>query len=116
MDFVPTTTIEELLQKVETWGSKKGILTEGTPMGQIAKLVEEAGELIDSINNESRDDIRDAIGDMIVVLTLLGKMYHLTVQECLQHAYNEIQHRTGVMSGGTFIKDDNRGGIPDDKD
>lgn len=38
-------------------------------------------------------------------LEVIANHYKLTLTECLQHAYNEIKDRKGVMYKGVFIKE-----------
>ena len=66
--------------------------------------MEEAGELAQALLNKDRYEIKDAIGDMIVVLTNLAALEGMTIENCIDAAYNEIANRTGVMHNGTFVK------------
>ena len=47
----------------------------------------------------------EAIGDIIVVLINIATRNNLTLEQCLEVAYNDIKHRTGKMVGGVFVKD-----------
>ena len=51
-------------------------------------------------------EIKDAIGDMIVVLTNLSELVGLKVEDCIDSAYDVIKNRKGKMSNGTFVKDE----------
>jgi hypothetical protein len=42
---------------------------------------------------------------MVVVLTNLAELCGLTIEECVESAYNVISKRTGKMKNGTFVKD-----------
>jgi NTP pyrophosphatase (non-canonical NTP hydrolase) len=50
-------------------------------------------------------ETKDAIGDMVVVLTNLAHLEGFTIEECIEAAYEEISKRTGKMVNGTFVKD-----------
>lgn len=50
-------------------------------------------------------EIKDAIGDCIVVLTILSSMYSINVEECINSAYSIIEKRTGKIVNGVFVKD-----------
>jgi NTP pyrophosphatase (non-canonical NTP hydrolase) len=50
-------------------------------------------------------ETKDAIGDMVVVLTNLAHLEGFTIEECIEAAYEEISKRTGKMINGTFVKD-----------
>ena len=67
------------------------------------KLIQEAGELSDSLCKGK--DIRDDIGDMMVVLINIMVRNKLTIQECLSTAYNDIKDRKGKMIDGVFVKE-----------
>ena len=41
---------------------------------------------------------------MVVVLTNLAALESMTIEDCIDSAYNEIANRTGVMHNGTFVK------------
>ena len=66
--------------------------------------MEEAGELAQALLNKDSHEVKDAIGDMVVVLTNLAALEGMTIEDCIDSAYNEIANRTGVMHNGTFVK------------
>jgi NTP pyrophosphatase (non-canonical NTP hydrolase) len=68
--------------------------------------MEEAGELGKAILKEDQEEFVDAIGDMVVVLTNLAHLGGVSIEECIDSAYNEIKNRKGKMSNGTFVKND----------
>ena len=70
---------------------------------QFAKLIQEAGELSDNICKGK--DIKDDIGDMLVVLINIAERNGTTIRACLDVAYNDIKDRRGVMKDGIFIKE-----------
>ena len=95
----------ELECAVETWAEEKGILSKATPMTQAFKTLEECTELGVAVNNNDREEIIDAIGDIMVTLIIQAKMQNLKLEECLESAYNVIAKRTGKMVNGQFVKD-----------
>ena len=95
----------ELEAVIEVWAEERGILTKATPMAQSLKTLEETTELITAINNNDRDEIIDAMGDIMVTLIIQAKMQGLSLEECLESAYNVITKRTGKMINGQFVKD-----------
>ena len=38
-------------------------------------------------------------------LSAIARRYNLTLEQCLEHAYNEIKDRKGIMYNGVFVKD-----------
>ena len=61
--------MEELIKKVEQWSIERGLNT-AYPNKQRLKLWEEFGELNAAIARDNRDDVVDAIGDMLVVMII----------------------------------------------
>ena len=51
------------------------------------------------------EEIVDAIGDMVVVLTNLAHLEGVRIEHCIESAYNVIKHRNGSMKRGTFVKE-----------
>ena len=54
---------------IRQWANNKGIYQKGDIKTQYVKLQEEAGELAKAIINNNDNEIIDAIGDCVVVLT-----------------------------------------------
>ena len=145
--------------RVHGWANDRGILVNSSPSAQMLKLMEEAGELAESIR-KCKSPIDD-IGDCMVVLAILASMSgctlssckydspirgrnilrlmesmgrlaesiakskspqedigaciaslisiasssKLTLEECTDHAWNEIKYRAGYLNeNGVFIK------------
>ena len=84
---------------------ERGIYDKGNDRTQYVKLMEEAGELAQSLLKNDEPEIKDAIGDMVVVLTNLAHMRGFDIEDCIQSAYDVISKRTGKMQNGTFVKD-----------
>lgn len=90
---------------IEQWAEEKGILSKATPLTQAIKTKEEVDELYRAILDDNRDEIKDAIGDIMVTLIIQCKMQGMDLQDCLESAYNVIKNRTGKMVDGIFVKD-----------
>ena len=90
---------------IRDWAEERGIYANGDPKAQSLKLVEEVGETCRAILKQNKDDAMDGIGDMVVVLTNLAELCGLTIEECVESAYDVISKRTGKMKNGTFVKD-----------
>ena len=54
---------------------------------------------------KDKPEIKDAIGDMVVVLTNLAVLENMDIEDCIKSAYNVISKRKGKMVNGTFIKE-----------
>ncbi|MAR77828.1 MAG: hypothetical protein CMD43_02665 [Gammaproteobacteria bacterium] len=85
------------------WHKERNLIEGSTDKDQYMKLIQEAGELSDSLCKGK--DIRDDIGDMMVVLINIMVRNKLTIQECLSTAYNDIKDRKGKMIDGVFVKE-----------
>ena len=95
----------QIFSNIREWAKQKGILDKGDVKTQYIKLQEESGELAKALLNNDKEEIIDAIGDCVVVLTNLSKLAGYNIEDCILSAYNVIAKRTGKMENGTFIKD-----------
>ena len=85
------------------WHRDRNLIEGSTDKDQYMKLIQEAGELSDSLCKGK--DIRDDIGDMMVVLINIMVRNNLTMSECLSVAYDDIKDRKGKMVDGVFVKE-----------
>tara|TARA_R110000824_G_scaffold3548_1_gene16947 strand:+ start:517 stop:1314 length:798 start_codon:yes stop_codon:yes gene_type:complete len=94
----------ERFDLIRSWAQERGIYDKGNSHTQYVKLMEEAGELAAALLNKDAYEIKDAIGDIVVVLTNLAALEGMQIENCIDAAYNEIANRTGTMLNGTFVK------------
>jgi NTP pyrophosphatase (non-canonical NTP hydrolase) len=92
-------------EPIRDWAESKGLYVKGDQKTQALKLLEEAGELAKSILKKDHEELKDAIGDCVVVLVNLSVLSALNFEDCVNSAYNVIKNRTGEMKNGTFVKD-----------
>lgn len=97
---------ENNFDNIRNWASERNIIEKGDSKTQYVKLMEEAGELAQALLKNNNKEIKDAIGDMVIVLTNLASLKDFKIEDCIDYAYNEIQNRTGKMINGTFVKDE----------
>jgi len=95
----------ELEPLVIKWAQEKGILEKGTPTAQCNKTLEEVMELSTALFSNDREEIIDALGDILVTIIIQAEMQGLKLEDCLESAYNVISKRKGVMIDGQFVKD-----------
>ena len=95
--------MNELIEKVKEWHHERNLINGSSDQAQFVKLGEEMGELAGNICKGR--DITDDIGDIIVVLINMAERNGLTLESCLEHAYGDIKHRTGMMVDGVFVKE-----------
>ena len=94
---------EEYEELIKQWHQDRNLIDGSTDKDQYLKLIQEAGELSDSLCKGK--DIRDDVGDMLVVLINILTRNNLTLSECLAVAYDDIKDRKGKMVDGVFIKE-----------
>lgn len=111
----------ELEALVIAWATQKEIFEKGNPITQCEKTFEEVEELVEALeaqrmglrnfeNSKGKnvltdEEIKDALGDILVTIIIQAEMQGLKLTECLETAYNVISKRTGKMINGTFVKD-----------
>lgn len=111
----------ELEKKVVIWAKEKGILDKSTPLAQCDKTFEEVEELKEALEAQNiglknfknikgknvltSEEIKDALGDILVTIIIGAELQGLSLTDCLESAYNVIYKRTGNMINGQFVKD-----------
>ena len=95
--------MEELVNKIAQWHHARNLIEGSDDKTQFCKLAEEMGELSSSICKGR--DIRDDIGDMMVVLINIAERNKTSITECLEIAYDDIKDRKGRMIDGVFVKE-----------
>ncbi len=96
--------LEDTINSIIQWHYDRNLIDGSSDKDQYLKLIQEAGELSDNICKGN--DIRDDIGDMMVVLINIMERNKLSLNECLEVAYNDIKDRKGRMVDGVFVKED----------
>jgi len=89
---------------IRQWANNKGIYKKGDIKTQYIKLQEEAGELAKAIINNDNDEIIDAIGDCVIVLTSIAYFNNCKIEKCINDAYKVVNKRKGQMINGSFVK------------
>lgn len=92
-------------QSIINWADERNLLKADNSDRQFIKLQEEIGELAYGLLKNNKEEIKDAIGDCVVVLTILSYVNGMTIEECINSAYDEIKNRKGKMINGTFVKE-----------
>lgn len=90
---------------IEQWFKERGI-DQADGRKQIKKLLEEVSELNDAYIAKDETELKDAIGDVFVVLVGFSLQMDLPLVECVEYAYEQIKDRKGKVVGGEFIKDE----------
>lgn len=90
---------------IRDWAHARNLVYGSTTDKQMLKLVEEVGELAASLARNDEYGAFDAIGDVVVVLTILAAQMNVHVETCIDGAWDEIKDRKGKMVDGVFVKE-----------
>ena len=92
-----------LINDCSKWSRDRNIIDGSTPKDQFVKLMEEAGELAASLARGK--DVRDDLGDMVVIINNIALQHDTMLEECLTIAYDDIKDRKGKLLNGVFVKE-----------
>ena len=101
----PGETTMDWKERIKQWAADRNLINGSTPLEQMQKLAEEFMELLDALNHNNIDDIKDAIGDTQVVLAVICAQLGLDIDECREIAWDQIKDRKGKMVDGVFVKE-----------
>lgn len=88
------------------WGEARGIIQNSTSAAQVIKTQEEVQELVDAIAANDKAGIIDALGDVMVTLTMIAAIEDVPLIECYYAAYQQIKNRKGYLNkDGIFVKE-----------
>ena len=91
---------------VVRWGEARKIIENSTSAAQVKKTQEEVQELVDAIAANDKAAIIDAIGDVMVTLTMIAAIEDVSLLKCYESAYKEIKNRKGYLTKeGIFVKE-----------
>ena len=100
--------VRSLTLKIAQWHYDRNLIHGSTDKDQTLKLLQELGELSDSVCKGK--DIRDDLGDMMVVMINIMERNGLNMAECLTVSWNDIKDRKGLMVDGVFVKESDLAG------
>jgi NTP pyrophosphatase (non-canonical NTP hydrolase) len=99
-------TLDKLELEVIQWAQQRGLLKIENVQAQMCKVTEEVGETAAAVLRGNAFGIKDGIGDIAVTIIILAAQHGMTLNECLQAAYDEIRTRKGKTVDGTFLKEE----------
>lgn len=126
------TDVPYYLERVAGWHHDRNLIAGATNDAQFGKLLEEMMELYMTLNPNVEPDVavggvklhlenllakgrikkapegksvKDDIGDCIVVLVNIAEREQVTIQECVETAWEDIKDRKGKMINGVFVKE-----------
>lgn len=95
--------LEILEFKISQWHRDRNLIEGSTDKDQFAKLIQECGELSDNMCKGK--DMKDDIGDIMVVLINIMARNNYSMLDCLEQSWNDIKDRKGKMIDGIFVKE-----------
>jgi NTP pyrophosphatase (non-canonical NTP hydrolase) len=96
----------EIEMKIVQWAEARRIVPNQKPPIAILKLVSEIGELADAEAKGRKEEVVDAVGDVMVCLINYCALKDINLVDCMYSAYNQIKDRKGTMSPeGVFVKE-----------
>ena len=96
-------SIVAVIDNIKNWHYDRNLIEGSTDKDQYMKLIQEAGELSDNICKGK--DIKDDIGDIMVVLINIAERNGISLTQCLLEAWHDIKDRKGRMVDGVFVKE-----------
>lgn len=75
-------SMDELIKRIEIWSIDRGLNNQDSGK-QILKLVEEFGELVQGHLKNNVDQIKDSIGDMMVVMIIFCQQENIRIKDAL---------------------------------
>lgn len=94
---------EVMISRIRSWHYARNLIEGSTDKDQVLKLMQELGELSDSVCKGK--DIRDDLGDMLVVMINIMERNNINIKDCLETAWMDIKDRKGKMVDGIFVKE-----------
>ena len=94
----------ELEQLVADWHEDRNLIEGSTDAAQMHKLIEEVNELDQDVHDGY--DLRDELGDVLVVLINIATRNGFTLRQALEVSYKKIKDRKGQMRNGIFVKEE----------
>ncbi len=92
--------------KIVQWSTARRIIQNSTAEAQLLKAVSEMGELADATIKNDKDEIVDAVGDVMVCLVNYCAIQDIDLVSCMDSAYSQIKDRKGtLLSNGVFVKE-----------
>ena len=95
--------MDELIYLTTEWHHARNLIAGSTDKDQFCKLIQECGELSDNMCKGR--DMKDDIGDIMVVLINIMERNNYSMMDCLETAWIDIKDRKGKMVDGIFVKE-----------
>lgn len=91
--------------KVYEWGFLRDMFKHITPEAQADKVVEEAEEFYEEVENGNKENAMSEAGDILFSLFMWCKSENITPSQCLQIAIDKNWPRRGAWIDGRYVKE-----------
>lgn len=99
-------TYSAIESDIVRWAEARKIIPNSTPHAQLLKAFSEMGELADATMKNQREEIVDAVGDVMVCLINYCALQDINLVDCMETAYDQIKNRKGtLLPSGVFVKE-----------
>ena len=92
-------------ERVRQWAIDRNLIEGSKPKDQLAKGIEELGELAAGIIRGDMAKIEDSIVDEVVVMRIIAAQYGIDWDQCLEKGWDQIKDRKGWTIDGVFHKE-----------
>ena len=92
-------------REIINWAKARKLDNPDNKFQQLAKVMEELGELSSAILKKDITETIDSIGDTYITLVILAHQMGYSLEDCAKRAFKVIEYRKGKTINGTFIKE-----------
>jgi NTP pyrophosphatase (non-canonical NTP hydrolase) len=92
-------------REIINWAKARKLDSPDNKFQQLAKVMEEVGELSSAILKRDISETIDALGDTYITLVILANQMGYSLEDCAKRAFKVIEYRKGKTENGTFIKE-----------
>lgn len=97
--------MNRLIIAVQLWAEEKGLHL-ANPIAQLAKIMEELGEVAQAYTRNQKEQLKMELGDLLITIIIFAQQNGIELEEALKVAYEKINGRKGEMVDGLFIKEE----------
>ena len=91
--------------RVTQWAIDRNLIEGSKPKDQLAKGIEELGELAAGIIRGDMVKVEDSIADEVVVMRIIAEQCGIDWDQCLEKGWDQIKDRRGWTVDGVFVKE-----------
>jgi len=92
-------------REIINWGKARKLDNPDNKFQQLAKVMEEVGELSSAMLKKDISETIDALGDTYITLVILANQMGYSLEDCAKRGFKVIEYRKGKTINGTFIKE-----------